>query len=286
MDSEQLEKKSHELKREHDEYLRLLRAVSLFHPQIAGMLGRARQNRIDHLSQMKSKDRLAGLEELIKYLYKCQSAMEGNDSLNRIAFLVNRAIHDYAIAIEESLSGMRSVANDSMRDVMEIQYLLNDFRHESDHIELWLNARTRKERQPFEPGALRQREATRQGLNDPTKLPTASDYKGHSQAPHVNPMRSAITQKGILPPNRLSDIAYWEMYFHGTDLVEALLFLLEEHGVIDETSNPDVSLPIFKKMLHELRETEAEFWQEVLDGNTTDEPTGETAEASEESKAV
>ncbi|MPZ52858.1 MAG: hypothetical protein GEU79_09015 [Acidimicrobiia bacterium] len=107
-------------------------------------------------------------------------------NLERIAFLIERAIADVETAIEAALTGYPGVASDAMRDVMEIELLLLSFFADPDRMDLWLTGDERTRRREFTPAALR-KYLKKIGIGDLNSPSAASDYKAHSAALHVNP---------------------------------------------------------------------------------------------------
>src|SRR5262249_9179018 len=96
-------------------------------PRLARSLDSAEQLRASRSDLMADGIRFKGLEELLIKLDHIEEAWRADPHLNRLAFLVRRAIADFETAIEAGLSGYPAVAADSMRDIMEIELLLLDF---------------------------------------------------------------------------------------------------------------------------------------------------------------
>jgi hypothetical protein len=143
--------------------------------------------------------------------------------LKAIAFLVERTIRDFQAVAELSLGGLRAAAFDSVRDTMEIEYLLNDFFHEPTHIHEWLNAETREHRDKFQPIKLRRREASRQGVKV-EELQANTDYKTHSESLHVNVHYPLTTMKGVHEFDQsLSLFPMYELFFHGAGVLRVLM---------------------------------------------------------------
>jgi hypothetical protein len=168
-------------------YQSLLNQFAETHPLLAESLRRAHDYRLKRLEHLISGSRLAGLEALSLHLTKLENTFQSHPDLNNIAFLINRVKGDYEKALEAALSGLHSVASDSMRGVMEIEFLLRDFLHEPKHINEWLTSNEKERYKKFKPAALRERHAQRLG-NKPQDMSEAVDYKGHSMFLHVSPV--------------------------------------------------------------------------------------------------
>src|SRR5437899_3184157 len=117
-------------------YEQLLEQVRATAPQVGKALVRAHKNRIRELNRYLNEDTLrkhfpgsyfTGLEEVYCVLDAIREAYERSEALKDIAFLVKRVRADFESAVDASLAGFNGVVLDTMRDVMEVEYLLRDF---------------------------------------------------------------------------------------------------------------------------------------------------------------
>jgi len=131
------------------EYDQLLEQLLDAAPQVGKALVRAHKNRTKELNRYLNQDTLrkhfpgsyfAGLEEVYSVLDAMREAYEQSETLKDIAFLVRRVRADFESAVDAGLAGFNGVVLDTMRDVMEIEYLLRDFLHDKQQIKRWLNA--------------------------------------------------------------------------------------------------------------------------------------------------
>ncbi len=76
----------------------------------------------------------AGLEEVYCVLDAIREAYERCKAPKDIAFLVKRVRGDVESAVDAGLAGFNGVVLDTMRDVMEVEYLLMDFLHDNQQI--------------------------------------------------------------------------------------------------------------------------------------------------------
>ena len=225
-------------------YEELLNDLGKTRPQIASVLKRAHTNRVKKLSRMQTGMRLHGLEEFLNFLELACAEMSRLPKLSKLAFLIHRAKADYEVAIEATFSEMRDVVFDSMRDVMEIEYLLKDFTEAPDHIDEWLSQSLDDPPGKFSPANLRKRQAQILGI-EPSDLPTTKDYKAHSRFLHVNPYPNPFGGKGVLDGEAASsdlflfssDSSFWDMYGHASSLIESIRAILLAAG---DKVNPDV----------------------------------------------
>lgn len=200
-------------------YLELLEELAWSHPRLTAVLQKAEHNRKNRLDMLKSGARLRGLEELLRELEVSESIFRETSQLRPAATLLRRAIGYYQIGVEASLSGLHSVVLDSMRSVMEIEFLLRDFAADANLLTEWLGATERERYKRFRPAVLRQRHAKRLG-SKPEDMCEAVDYKAHSETLHVGPRPHPIAGVGIAGEvGFLSDACFWEMYEHGRRLL-------------------------------------------------------------------
>src|SRR5262249_23755200 len=106
--------------------------------------------------------------------------------LQVVQFLVTRAKGDIEVGLEAILAGQPGVVCDAMRDLMELELLLDDFRHDPSAISDWLTLDEKARLRQFSPDELRKRFAKRVGADHKTLGITAC-YKMHSKLLHVTP---------------------------------------------------------------------------------------------------
>lgn len=226
---ETVAQKMDQFKHEGERYGELAYVATAMVPRTGVPLLVALQHRNAMLDLPEMPSWFLGIGQLIEYIEVCQSGFHANTSLRPIAFLIERAHRDFWAAIELALSGLHGSTFDTMRDVMEIQYLLTDFHYNPSHVALWLQARTRDEKDFFQPVKLRNREAVRQGLRDHTQLQTNEDYKNHSQALHVNADPTGTAMKGVHPFDEGgSRLPFWEIFFHGAGIISVLMLYVDQ----------------------------------------------------------
>jgi hypothetical protein len=242
-------------------YDELLSSIEGKLPDLHRILSAFQAGRSRRLSQYANGARLSGADELLRHLHLIEASLRKHDS--DLGFLVARAIGDFEIAVEAAVSGMLCVAHDSMRDVMELEFLLREFTAEANQLDRWLHADQATLKTEFSPNRMRQREANRLGI--PVRdLAGHADYKGHSLALHVTPSRSPLTRKGLVEDSDLlfgSDMAFWELFFHARRFVFALHELLN-HPRFAGILNPDPSaaLPKVASAYERTQEMQAMFF--------------------------
>jgi hypothetical protein len=220
-------------------YTELLDSLEDRDPQVAKALRRAHENRKSRLEILNTGVRLEGLEEFLRWMNCASELYASTDTLEKITFLVERAKADFEVALETTLSGMHMVAYDSMRDVMEIEFLLRDFRFDSDRIEMWLTADSDTLFREFRAAELRKRHARRLDV-DPRDLEDSRDYRGHSKHLHVSPFHGPFgNSRGISEDDPFedgpvsfarADSCFWEIFEHARRTFKAVYFLAEEHS--------------------------------------------------------
>jgi hypothetical protein len=163
---------------------------------------------------------LTGLEELLTHLAEVEQALAIRADLRPIASLAARARADFVTALDALLSGFHAVAVDAMRDVMEIEFLLREFRHAPDKIKVWAQADFKQLNDQFRPAVLRQLHANGVGAK-PQDLSEAADYKAHSSFLHVTPYQGIFGGPGIVADNVpfATDGCFWEIYEHARRLL-------------------------------------------------------------------
>jgi len=254
-----------------EEFQNMLQKVERSSPRVAAALRRAQENREGSLKRWQDDRRIQGLDHLLAYLEAASRFVATYPRLSKIAFLVQRALDDFEVALEATASGTNSVVFDAMRDVLEIEYLLSDFAAKPENIERWLAADDRLRSKEFTPASLRQRKAARLGVKS-ADLPTAKDYKGHSQLLHVSPHLHPFALNGIMSNRNGIQLAscFWDMYLHGAHLAAGLLELIAQvtgEEVTDDqlkVLNPNNSLQMFMSVRDQVKEEEGRFWDHVL----------------------
>ena len=167
-------------------YSTLIRNLKSSHPILARHLRMAESNRQQRLARYLSSARLEGIEELLGHLELMQQRFSEHHRLRRIAFLLEKSREAFVTATEAALSGYYSVAFDAMRTVMEIEFILRDFRYNTKHLEEWFVCSGKQRLNKFRPAKLRERYATRRKTRT-EHLPESNDYGEHSRALHVGP---------------------------------------------------------------------------------------------------
>lgn len=169
-----------------------LRAAKPALPGLVDLLSRAEKNRAVRFKALSTAARLPrALEEILTYTRELENYYRSEKEVSQLAFLLRRAHGDFVTAIDAMLSGFHKTVLDSMRDVMEIEFLFRDFALNHAHIAEWLTASEKLRRDKFQAGSLRQRYAASEGQNPPD-MPEATDYRGHSMLLHVLPYENPI----------------------------------------------------------------------------------------------
>jgi hypothetical protein len=191
-------------------------------PHIVEVLQRAQNNRTKVLNAKARGVRLAGLNQWLGYLKELEAAFL-DPRLEPLRFLMVRIRMNYDAAIEATLTGMPSVVNDSMRDVMEIELLLQDFAATPANVQRWLAADEKLVMDEFAPKHLRRRKASRLGIQ-PKDLSDTQYYKGHSRALHVQPRSYPHERRGLVEMGHpiFDDFLFWELLGHALQLCETL----------------------------------------------------------------
>jgi hypothetical protein len=151
------------------EYSELLGHLTRTHPRLGQLLLRAHKARCERAHRYATGIRFAGIEELFTFLETAETYVASNGKLSPLTCLVNRAHADLELAVDAILSSAPSTVGDAMRDLMEIEFLLREFRHEPVQLVKWRTANERTLNQQFSAGALRARHAQRMGA-DPKDL--------------------------------------------------------------------------------------------------------------------
>ena len=196
-------------------------------PMLVKHLQAAQETRRRNFQTLSGGARLRGVDCLLAYLDSIQTLFEGHHRLKRITFLIERAKEANLLAIESALAGYYSAGIDATRTIMEIEFLLRDFRYNKDHLEEWLSADYRTQAGKFGANAMRQRYANQLGISV-TDLRDSTDYKMHSRLLHVttsfNPFGGT---PGVKTPKLAfgEDAVYWEIFEHNARL------LAQVHGL-------------------------------------------------------
>ena len=146
--------------------------------------------------------------------------------LQSITWLLSRVRADFATALEASLSGYHAVCWETMRDVMEIQLLLEEFALDERIKERWERSDQRDRQRLFSHRELRKRKAEREGV-DLKDLSDTHDYRGHSAVLHVNPLPNPFGGRGVTTEaiHVGADACFWDMYMHANHVCITILAL-------------------------------------------------------------
>lgn len=213
------------------QYGRSLFAASMVSAGTGSIAWIAQRHRLTMINLPQMGRWFRAIDELLAALGMYYIGFRRTESLSSIAFLIERAIRDFQVVVEASLSGLRSASFDTLRDTMEIEYLLNDFYHEPSHIDEWLNAKTSRQIHKFRPISMREREAERQNMRV-ADLQSDTDYKIHSQSLHVNSVHQHTAMRGVHEYDEtLSLFPMYELFFHGAGV---LTTLMQYHERLDE----------------------------------------------------
>jgi len=207
----------------NEQYENLLNQLYATDPLIAGVLARAQRNRFQRLSQYSSGARFKGPEELLRLLGTIETSFKLDSRLSNLTFLVARARADFETSIEATLCGLHGIVGDSMRDVMEIEFLFREFHHDPSSRSEWLVADQKTLRNKYRPAVLREKHAKRLQVRQ-EDLAEAADYKGHSMALHVLPRQFLLGGRGFAEESLPfeSDFGFWEIFEHARRLVLTL----------------------------------------------------------------
>lgn len=210
-----------------NDYTTALESISETHPTLVGYLRAASRRRQETINSLISGARLRGLESLLSYIAVLTETFSQHHLLSQIAFLTERCQESVVLASEAALSGFFSNGIDAMRTVMEIEFLLRDFRYNKGHLEEWLAADYWTQSRRFGANALRQRHANRLGIKV-QDLPESADYKMHSRVLHVTTLRNPFGgTPGMGTPSAPfgEDAVFWEIFEHSRR------FVLQAHGL-------------------------------------------------------
>ena len=107
--------------------------------------------------------------------------------LTGLVFLIERFGADVEVAVEALLAGRHGVLANTMRDVMEMEWLLRDFARDPSGIRKWLLSDDQLPRDYFRPHKVRDRLASDLFPGKRVELPDAQEYAFHSKSLHVTP---------------------------------------------------------------------------------------------------
>jgi hypothetical protein len=195
-------------------------------PKVSELFELSARRRDERLLYDLPETHLDGLEQLLRYLDDVESEFGRHSELMKVVVLVRRLRTDFETGLCEFLSGLDQATFDSMRDVMEIEYLLREFLHEPASIDQWLAAPDEDRWKLFGPGKLRQQHAKRVGVSSKNLLDTY-EYRAHSASLHVSPKVNEIVQRGVSKsahPELGAAFALADLLHHARDI----LFLLYE----------------------------------------------------------
>jgi hypothetical protein len=220
--------------------------LAMLTPQFSSVvpiLYRSGHFRAHRLRRYLNKPHLAGLNRLLERLDLAADAYEKDDRLRPAAILVRRARADFEAAIVCTFSGLSFACRDHMRDVMEIEYLLRDFRYDLPRLAEWAKASPKEEEHRFAPNVLRQREANRRHI-DVAQLVDSRDYKLHSQALHVTKAQLRSVGRGVEDDRgQLGDLHgdqdLWEIFIHASRLLDQAAGLYEAAGLSAPVAGED-----------------------------------------------
>jgi len=155
-------------------------------PNVASIIKKAGNNISTRLAAYGAGATLRGIDEAIGYLREAESTYVNNSG---VSLLVSRAIAQLETGIFAFLTGFHAVMFDSMRCVMEVEFLLRDFLLWPRHQDEWLNLESKMRRKKFSPVKLRDRYKKWLGP-DEVDMEEAKDYALHSEFLHVSPIEN------------------------------------------------------------------------------------------------
>lgn len=234
-------------------------------PIAALSLAMADARRRQNLKRLAGDIRFEGINELLVRLAEVGEAFSETPELSKLTFVIRRAHADFRTALEATLSGYFSVASDAMRDVLEIHYLLMDFAINPGHAEEWLTTDEKGRMKDFSPAAVRKRLHADGVVNFGDKA-VSIDYKGHSMALHVSPVRLPTSSDGIVAEHSwLNEAGFWEIFDHGHGLLEGLTLLVDrlapDSRAVDVVKRDLKTFPEARGKAHELMR----LWMRIPD---------------------
>ncbi len=114
------------------------------------------------------KDHITLIHECLDMLFCIASECKPNKSeaTQVIYGLGIRIFNSAACTLKLSLTGYHQGATSFLRDLVEIGFLLDYFKHEPNSITIWKNSKDKKEREQFYPKNIRKRLDSRDGFQD------------------------------------------------------------------------------------------------------------------------
>ena len=199
-------------------YEALVRAHSSTHPLTASFLLRANNGRARRWQQFLDSLDLRAIECLLEFLRTASNVLASVCSSTDLQFLPRRITDDVGTALEGILGGRLQIASDAMRDIIEIELLIDDFIFTPSRLAMWRSANKVTLRKEFSAGALRKRKAGRLGVLI-NEVPGAEDYRAHSQLLHVTPPK--LFSRSPEYPTRAAIIldSISDIMFHGISSV-------------------------------------------------------------------
>ncbi|MBI1902756.1 MAG: hypothetical protein HYS13_16790 [Planctomycetia bacterium] len=198
-------------------------------PLLHGLLATVAERRKERIRGDLSETHFDGFEELFRFLDAASQRFAQHPLLNKVAALVQRLRADFETGLCAFLSGLDQATFDSMRDVMEIEYLLREFLHEPASVDPWLDATDEDRWRKFGPGQLRRRHAARLGISTDELLDTY-EYRAHSATLHVSPHGMFPVERGVSKspyPQLGAAFALADILHHARDIVFLIYKLAE-----------------------------------------------------------
>lgn len=213
----------------------LLAMMTMQFRYVVPILYRSGQLRSLRLRRYLNSPLMPGLNRLLERLDLAAEAHDKEPRLKPAADLLRRARSDFEAAIVCSFSGLSFLCRDQMRDVMEIEYLLRDFRYDLARLDEWANALPSQEAKRFSARVLREREAKRRGVK-PEELIDSRDYALHSKALHVTKAHFRSVPRGVESAMdraavQHGDMDLGEMFVHAGRLFDQASGLYEAAGL-------------------------------------------------------
>lgn len=172
--------------------------------------------------------RMQGIDELLLHLDQVEAALNESDADESLGRLVGRLGGDFEIALEAAISGYLPVVMDAMRDVMEATDLILMFSTDLALASAWSAMPDKDRWKKFGPAPVRKHLQQASYRND---ADATADYRGHSARLHVNPHPIFLGDRPFPPDIALvSDVPFWEIFYHARDLVFALDILRDIQG--------------------------------------------------------
>ena len=172
--------------------------------------------------------RMQGIDELLMHLDQVEAALSETDADESLGRLVGRLGGDFEIALEAAISGYLPVVMDAMRDVMEATDLILMFSTDLALASVWSAMPDKDRWKKFGPAPVRKHLQQAGYRKD---ADATADYRGHSARLHVNPHPIFLGDRPFPPDVALvSDVPFWEIFYHARDLVFALDTMRDKQG--------------------------------------------------------